>query len=108
MSEHTLSDDKWVRVMADYGSCGLWAKDGCGVGDDELPVSDEIKERLRKWQHWFDDEHPDFDVEKFSDEGRDIAHIIKAALPDWTVIYFDEARSGNVPRLDFEYEIWPA
>lgn len=115
MSDRELSDDKWVRVMADYCSEALWAKDGAGVGPDELPVTDDLKERLAAWQHRFDDECEDylpecqrtttFDAVSFSKEGLAIALAIKEQLPDWTVIYFDEARSNNVPALDYEYEV---
>jgi hypothetical protein len=54
MARITLSDDKWVRVMNDHCSTGIWAKDGCNVDEDELPVTDELKVRLRNWCISFD------------------------------------------------------
>jgi hypothetical protein len=53
----------------------------------------------------------EFDYEPFSQEGLAIAHAIKMELPDWTVVYFDEAayhkRAGHVNRLrePYEYEV---
>lgn len=111
-----LADDKWVRVMCDYCADGLWAKDGCAVSSDELPVSRGTRALLREWQDWFEafsesyipaeERTKSFDVAAFSDFGKIIAHKIKDELPDWTVIYFDEAKSEfSADRSTFEYEI---
>ena len=52
--------------------------------------------RIRAWQETYEasdpDDSPDFDWTAFDAEGWSIARDVKAALPDWTVIYFDEAR----------------
>ena len=110
-----LAADKWVRIMADYSADGVWAKDGCSVGIEDLPVSEELRGRILGWQHLYDDECEDylpanlrtisFDDAAFSKQGLEIAIAVKTELPDWTVVYFDEARSNMVPALDYEYEI---
>lgn len=95
-----LSDDKWVRVMADFSAAGLWNRNGAAVGAEELPVPDDITARLCAWQEWYERDCQDYlpimererhlDQPAFTEEGRQIAKAIKAALPGWTVVYFDE------------------
>lgn len=113
--------EKWVRIMCDFGAEGVWAKDGAAIGMDELPISREIKQRLLEWQEWFERDYENylppsqrtstFDVIAFSKEGLEIAKAIKAELPDWAVIYFDEEKSTagnrNSARSSFEYEVRP-
>jgi hypothetical protein len=113
--EGTLAADRWVRIMADYCADGVWARDGCGGCADELPVDPALIARIRAWQEWYDTKAADFespspfDVKAFAAEGLAIARAVKAALPDWTVMYFDEAalpaNLEGVARHVFEYEI---
>jgi hypothetical protein len=119
-----LTDDKWVRVMADFHAEGVWNKDGAGCSADELPISNALNVRLLNWQGQYDEECEDylpddersergrkFDRAAFSEEGRQIAQAIKAELPDWTLIYFDDekafGRETDGDRSAFEYEIAP-
>jgi hypothetical protein len=90
----------WVRIMADALADGVWDRDGCGDRADALPVPADLVARIRAWQAWYDrDGWGDdagrplarFDLDAFAAEGLAIAQAVKAALPDWTVIYFDEA-----------------
>jgi hypothetical protein len=115
--------DRWVRVMADYCSDGLWQRDGCMMSRDELPISAELRARHAKWCQWYESNNDyegeaiTFDYWNFSIEGEEIARLIKDELPDWTVIYFDEKKClsatgttatddlDDVPRDLFEYEI---
>lgn len=111
--------DKWVRVMCDFSAEGLWARDGASIGTDTLPISRKIKQRLLEWQEWFERDYEvylppsqrttTFDVIAFSKEGLEIAKAIKAELPDWAVVYFDEEKSDagnrNSDRSSFEYEV---
>lgn len=112
--EDTLGQEKWVRVMCDFTAHGLWDKHGCPCHFDELPVSAEIKSMIAGWQEWY--EHSDdcemsrwFDVRAHAAFGLFIARLVKRQLPDWTVIYFDEAayldRQPGTSRDQFEYEI---
>ena len=114
-----LAKDKWVRIMTDYASDGLWAKNGCGVDADSLPVSPTTRERLSAWCDKFQStqfylppdqrEKNEFDVIAHGSEGRAIARLVKSELPDWTVVYFDKAVykivGSDAPRGCYEYEV---
>jgi hypothetical protein len=110
--DQSFAEERWVRIMCDYSADGVWHKDGSGDSADELPIDRELIERIRRWQDWYEtglDADSKFDVAAFSAEGLAIARSVKAALPDWTIIYFDEAalRSADrdSPRHTFEYEV---
>lgn len=51
---------------------------------------------------------PPFDMETFARDGLEITHAIKAELPDWTVIYFNESKADyknrSQPQSQYEYE----
>ena len=128
MEEDTLWPDQWVRILADDRADGVWNRHGISGYPEDLPISADLVARIQAWQKWYDDaadeayEHdPPFktlDVISFAAEGLAIAHAVKAALPDWTVVYFDEARCAEVrhektgqpfaseDRARFEYEIF--
>ena len=108
----------WVRVMAEYSSDGLWSRDGLMMSRRDLPVSRALRERHAEWCLWYEQSEfffgPEqrtavFDVEAFAAEGLAIARAVKAELPDWTVVYYDEAaaqRAGlDAPRWVFEYAV---
>lgn len=115
---NTLVAHKWVRIMCDSSAEAVWDIDGASCGLYDLPVSLALLQALLLWQEAYDhaeilmDEgrHTDFDVEAFSRYGLHLARMIKTALPDWTVIYWDEAkasRSESTDRRVFEYEVQP-
>jgi hypothetical protein len=96
-----LTPDRWVRVMADYGTDGLWERDGVMMDRQDLPVSAELAKRHLTWcdvyersEFYLDpsERKREFDLPVFAAEGMEIARAIKAELPDWTVVYFDEAK----------------
>lgn len=106
--------EKWVRVMCDYSAEGLWAKDGCAMDIESLPVSRSVCFDLGAWQAFYEHQPtqepmPEKELKWFSVRGLVIAKAIKTELPDWTVIYFDEGkiRHGDLqqPRSEFEYEV---
>ncbi len=90
---------RWVRIMAVYGSEGVWQMDGTEGMLDDLPVPRALRDRLDAWQAVYDDHDdmdaaaPRLDVARFAAEGHAIACAVKAALPEWTVVYHDESRS---------------
>ena len=102
-SEPSFIEDRWVRIMCDVLSDGVWYKDGSEGWAEGLPISRELIARIRQWQATYDVLHDrSFDAGKylpepgfipFAAEGLEIAKAIKAALPDWTVLYSDARRS---------------
>lgn len=109
-----MTEAKWVRIMGDYSADPLWGPDGTMSYLDDLPVTQELRQRLRDWEGVYDlqDESTTsapFDVAAFSQTGRELAREVKRQLPDWTVVYFDEEaaaqRSVDALRESFEYEI---
>ncbi|MBL0375285.1 hypothetical protein JJB09_25040 [Rhizobium sp. KVB221] len=120
----SFETNKWIRVMCDYGADGVWDDDGVSRDPEALPLPPDLVGRILKWQEWYDQScvdgvlpGDDFEMDAFVSEGLAIAQSVKVALPNWTVIYFDEAnfrkyriQSRSLPtfalsRLSFEYEI---
>ncbi len=112
----SMMTEKWVRVMADYCSDGLWDKEGVMMERDTLPITPTLAARHEAWCLLYEQSEPFrdggavFDYTAFSEEGRQIARAIKRELPDWTVMYFDESkidrsRLEDQSRNEFEYEI---
>ncbi|MGP9810348.1 hypothetical protein ACTZWT_02415 [Rhodopseudomonas sp. NSM] len=108
--------DRWVRIMCDYSADGVWDKQGRSISAEDLPLPSDIQCMLLGWQEWYEasdgggDDLPPFDGAAHAAFGLYIARKVKRALPDWTVIYFDESRlprSGApaLPRHVYEYEI---
>jgi len=112
----SLVRDRWIRIMCDYSADGVWAKNGGSASAYELPVDLWLIARIRGWQAWYErfdcmSVEPPADIEAFALEGLAIARAVKAALPEWTIIYFDEAqwyqgeRRPGRPRSEYEYAI---
>lgn len=111
-----INRHRWVRIMCDYSCDGVWDIEGRACGAEDLPISPSLIARIRRWQAHYEAIEDAVDAEgrsyrecdwtAFSQEGLAIARAVKAALPDWTVIYFDEARAaiGGAPS-GYEYEI---
>lgn len=108
---------KYVRLMADHCSSGVWDKDGVNIDIDSLPIHFWLKTMINEWQakydhecnDWMDEEEAakcPFDYKTFSKHGYALAVKLKQNLPDWTVMYFDEAAAWeNKPRSEFLKEI---
>src|SRR5687767_10881130 len=106
-NDNRFIEERFVRIMCDYTAEGVWHKDGLGAAA-ELPVDATLIERILRWQAWFETALYDdnFDDSAFAAEGLAIAKAVKDALPDWTVVYFDQARADlDAPRDTYEYEI---
>ena len=96
--------------MADYGSAALWDPDGAPLNPNRLPLSPKLRERLARWcvrfQRSFEGE---IDLDAFAAEGLAIARAVKAELPDWSIVYFDDAaaarRNYRGPPSSYETEI---
>jgi hypothetical protein len=116
-ADASFSEARWARVMPKHSSDGIWHQDGCAGSVDELPISEGLRAGLLAWADRYDEfedhlpeaERRPFDVQLYATEGLAIARAIKAALPEWTVIYFDISRcrwaDREQPREEFEYEV---
>lgn len=117
MAEHqnSLETEKWVRIMCDYAADGVWNRKGQACAADDLPVEANVLTMIRGWQAWYEyndpaARNPPMDEMAHAAFGLFIARLVKRALPDWTVVYFDHGkdtkgwRPGH-PRDHFEYEI---
>jgi len=91
--------EKYVKLMADYCSSGVWESNGIMMSIDDLPVSDTLKMTISDWVRYYEtndsylgeDGYGDlFDVQQFSEQGLNIAKAIKQELPEWRVMYYDE------------------
>ena len=99
---------KYVRLMADYCSSGVWDENGTNIDIDDLPAHFWLKQMISAWQAIYDVHslNEDFDVKTFSEQGYALAVKLKQSLPDWTVEYFDEAAAWEgKPRSEFLLEI---
>jgi hypothetical protein len=99
-----------VRLMADYGSAGVWDHEGAPLNPERLPLSPKLRARLARWCARFQTsfEH-EIDLDAFTAEGHAIARAVKAELPGWSIVYFDEAaaarRNYRGPAAAYETEI---
>lgn len=109
-----MAEQKWVRIMNDYAAHGVWGKDGGAYYPRDLPISKELQDRILAWAEAFEDD--DASGESLAKDGLAIAQAVKGELPDWKVIYFDDAayttsqvirslEDHNTDRSFFEYEI---
>jgi hypothetical protein len=99
-----------VRLMADYGTAGLWDYDGTALDLAKLPLSPRLGARLSRWCDRFQASlDREIDLEAFAAEGRAIARAVKAEPPDWSIVYFDEAAAAREkyqgPPSAYEVEI---
>ncbi len=106
--------DKWVRILADFCADPVWEKGGGNADLADLPVSTELSILLDAWAVRYSRfaDKPDFNIQEHSDRGLALARQVKEELPEWTVIYLDEARAMEVShehieerRSYYEYEI---
>ncbi len=115
--------EKWVRIMGDYSASGVWDWQGYMVTSEWLPISPELRRWLDSWASryvstcdaWWHGNHENFEeivrnerrVLIYAEEGLALAAAIKAALPDWTVVYHNESLSmkGAAKRSEFEFEV---
>ena len=85
-----------LHLMADYGSAGVWDHDGNALDPTKLPLSDKLRIRLARWCARFEKSFEgEIDLDAFAAEGRAIARAVKAELPDWSIVYFDEAEAAR-------------
>jgi hypothetical protein len=88
---------KWIKVMADYGSIGLWNERGYGVDLDSIDLDPYTIFMLGAWVCRYESQPDTFDwrsntgdAAHFVQYGLKIAQRIKNQHPDWMVFYFNE------------------
>lgn len=113
-----------VKIMAEEGGLGYWLPDLEAHTFRELPVSEELRDQLYLWNTRYEQgctasayEDPmgsQFDFVAFSNDGFALARAVKRELPEWTVLYWDEAiewrywttrEPRRYDRAAIEYEI---
>ncbi len=97
-------------MMADYGAAGVWDHDGAPLDPGELPLSPKLRAQLARWCTRFQASlDREIDLDDFAAEGCAIASAVKAELPDWSVVYFDQAAAASAkyqgPPATYEIEI---
>lgn len=98
------ADDKYLYISAD----GILDIEEAIIDIDELPVNEDLKVRLNDWLARIEpyammpEEDIDMDaLEPLAQEGRALAQEVKNAMPDWEVVYLDEAELvRSVDQLD--------
>ena len=61
-----------------------------------LPLSPKLRARLARWCARFQKSfETEIDLDAFAAEGRAIARAVKAELPAWSIVYFDEAAAAR-------------
>lgn len=114
---------KYLKVMADYSSTGLWNEEGLNVEVENYPLSQETVRALKIWTRLYerndnyldsaDRKLPMFDLKTFSKQGFKVALMIKNDLPDYQIEYFDEYMFENMDEYSrvpaacrpFEYQV---
>ena len=97
MPENSLGRDRWIRIFCDYSADPVWARSSgnCDLGN--LPVSQALLDRMRAWSNHYERMPLSGGVLDWNEgrahgtEGLAIAREVKRQLPDWTVVYHDEA-----------------
>src|SRR5574343_462241 len=102
--------DKYVKLMPEFMSEGVWDREGIHMSLDDLPIQYWLKSMIRQWIAQYDQgysgmEDGTFDMEWFAKQGFALAVKLKQNLPpDWTVVYFDEYKMfGNNNRDEYVY-----
>lgn len=90
-----------VKIMAEEGGLGYWLADPPAQALSDLPVSEALRDRLYDWNTRWEqggsaDAYEDpmgarFDFVAFAKDGFALAKAVKRELPQWTVVYRDEA-----------------
>jgi len=110
--EQTMSirGPRYLHLMADHGSAGIWDHDGTSFDPAKSPLSQKLRQLavalLRTVREIFEAET---DLKAFAAVGRTIAHATKAELLLWLVFNLDEAEVARAGcrgvRAAYEIEV---
>ena len=104
--------DRFVWIMGDVCSHGVWGDDGILAGPERLPIPRALRLRLIRWQArydaldgarfeaWHSDGAAPDDAawRIFDAEGEAIARAASEAMPGWRVIVWREVPPAGEPR----------
>lgn len=96
-----------IRVMAEYGSSGIWGFSEKGAGGwrhgmlehGALKLPKDLSDRFDRWILVYEDQNPKdlLDTEAFNAEGMQLARLLKAFLgPTRHVEYQGEGKDGSL------------
>lgn len=94
----TSEKKKYLRVMADYDSSGLWDNKGLEVIPEDIPeIPFWFIPKLKAWANeyedndsYLEDSENDFPLKEFSEKGLELAQKLAKVMPDWEIWYYDE------------------
>ena len=99
----------WVRLMAYFGTDGVWNSDDAKADVMGLGLSHGLKAEILAWEHSLDqvDVPTAGDIHEFSTRAMNVARRMKDEQPGWKVIYIDRTKSGaDIRNKDyFEHEV---
>lgn len=94
-----------IKLMADYECFALWDEDAVdNLNPDELPISENLKSRIHRWEEAFDatlnrsdPANSGFatieDLRRFDEEGMDLWRQLRQELGDeYVVRYFSQQK----------------
>jgi hypothetical protein len=96
---------KCLRVMAEYGSSGIWVAEPCGpfrhgmIEYKKLGLPADLAARFAAWieVYWAWAEGRPLDVAAFNEEGRSLAAALKRFVgPNTQVIFEPELEDGGL------------
>jgi hypothetical protein len=101
-----------LRVMAEYGSSGVWVVKPFGpfrhgmIGHKKLGLPDDLARGFREWidKYWRVLDAPaHFDAESFNLEGRRLAQALKAFVGSETDVVYSPISQDN--KLEVEEQV---
>jgi hypothetical protein len=95
---------KRLRVMAEYGSSGIWVAEPVGpfrhgmVGYTRLRLSADLAARFTAWiERYWHRLNDEFDTKAFNSEGLALAFALKRHVgPDTEVVFAPESEEGGL------------
>jgi hypothetical protein len=104
MAKKQKTPFKRIRVMAEYGSSGIWATEPVGpfrhgmLRYSRLGLPDDMVARFEVWiEKFWQRKNDAFDVVSFNAEGLELARSLKRHLgPETEVVFAPEAENGGL------------